>query len=345
MVYGKQRTPHLLYTMFRQYSQFYKPAETEQKPNEVVDVTGWSLGDLSPYQEGARDKALVESPEEIPYKFLVPKHKYLLKKSYTEKSSTVLYWQFWNEIIAYKVGRMLDIPIPPAFVGYYNKKDTEPFYGALIEWFYDYEGNDDIAKRGGDIISTSKYIEGYDTVKGGQHNFLTIKTICEDEKVDSWLELWTNIILLDAVIANTDRHQNNWQLVTYANNQQSYLSPAFDNGTSMGYKVRQKDIAKSMKNLVSYMNKGTHHMKFSLFDGNKAGHVELLQKIVYNFPETENYIKTTLSTDISSIAQSIRELCEFEIYDDRYRLTKERADFIINIIMFRYDWIRKEFKL
>lgn len=331
--------------MFKQHSQFYKLAETGQKPDEVVDVTGWSIGDLSPYQEGARDKSLVESPEKVAYKFLLPKHKYLLKKSYTEKTGTILYWQFWNEIISYKLGKILGIPVPPAFVGYYKKENAEPFYGALIEWFYDYEGNDDISIRGGDIISMPKYIEGYDTVKGRQHNFETIKQICEDYKIDGWLRTWTSILLFDAIIANTDRHQDNWQIVNYAQSEQFYLSPAFDNGTSMGYEVRQEHMERRLKNLVNYINKGTHHMKFSLSDQNKAGHVELLHKIVYNFPETESYIKAILSTDISEITQIIHKLCKFDIHDDRYRLTEDRANFIIKIITFRYNWIRKEFKL
>lgn len=331
--------------MFNQYSQFYKPKATEQKPNEVVDVTEWSIGDKNIYPEGAREKFDVESPKNIvsSYNFLISNHKYLFKRPYTEKSGTVLYDQFWTEIIAYKLGRILGIPVPPAFVGHY-KEDSELVYGALIEWFYDYKESKDIkdtSQNGGDIIS--RYIDNYDRKKGKQHNFKTIAEICAEYKIDGWLREWTNILLFDALIANRDRHQNNWEIIRYANDTQHYLSPAFDNGTSMGYNFRPEHMTKL--NLDNHVQNGTHHMKFALSDDKKAGFVELLKKIVYNFPETKAYIEAKLSVDISGIAQDICELCEFNIHDDKYRLTTERASFIIKIIMFRYNWLRKEFNL
>lgn len=329
--------------MFKKHSQFYKPGETEQKPNEMVDVTNWSIGELSIYPEGARAKFIVESPTgRVSNKFLIPKHKYIFKKPYTEKSGTILYEQYWNEIIAYKLGRIIGIPVPPAFASCVKKENSEPIYGALIEWFYDYE-NKDNSKRGGDIIN--KYIDNYDGVKGEQHNFETIVKISTENQVENWLREWVHILLFDTIIANQDRHQDNWQIIQYAGSGKNYLSPAFDNGTSMGYKTRPSHMEKNLRELEKYFLSGIHHMKFSLDDAKKAGHLELLKKIMYNFPKVEQYIKEKLEIDISTISQVISELCLFDIDDKRYSLSKERADFIIKLLCYRFNRLKEEFNI
>ena len=102
---------------------------------------------------------------------------------------------------------------------------------------------------------------------------------------------------------------------------------------------------KILDNLDAYIARGTHHMKWALADKKKIGHFELLKKLVDIFPEAENYIKEKLAIDISEISNDISQLTEFAIDDAKYRLTKERADFITKLIFFRYNKIRKMFGL
>jgi hypothetical protein len=326
--------------MFAKCSQFYKVKETEQLKDQVVDVSNWSIGsELVQYPEGARAKFEFESLEKIDYKFLIPSHKYLFKRSYSEQSGTILYEQFWNEIIAYKLGRILGIPVPPAFVASY-KDSSGSYYGALIEWFYDYESQRDISKRGGDLMV--KHIHNYERTKGTQHNFGTIKDIMEKNQVSDWLRYWTEMLLFDAIIANQDRHQDNWQIINYAGDSTSYLSPAFDNGSSMEYKVRSIHLkSKSSKfRLEAHIKKGMHHMKWSLHDEKKAGHIEILQKLMYTFPEAKEYLSNKLSIDISAISKDIKELVSFPI--EQYSLSEVRAQFIIDMLLFRFNFIKKE---
>lgn len=170
---------------------------------QIVDVSHWSIGDLTPYSEGARDKALLESPTQPPQSFIISSHKYLLKKTYSVKDTgSVLYEQYWNEIIAYKLGRVMGVKVPPAFVAYYEREGQEPFYGSLIEWFYAY-GRKDESQRGGEVIA--KYIQGYDSTKGELHNFQTLVEIFTNEQVENWLADLTEILTFDAIIGNTDR--------------------------------------------------------------------------------------------------------------------------------------------
>ena len=332
--------------MFTTHSQFYKPAATEQKANEVVNITDWSIGELSIYREGARDKSLLTSPEQTPYSFLISGHKYLLKRTYSvKKTGSVLYEQFWNEIIAYKLGRVLGIKVPPAFVAYYGREGQNPYYGSLIEWFYAYGGKDEV-KRGGEVII--KYIQGYDTTKGELHNFQSLVDIFTKEQVEGWLPDLTQMLLLDAIIGNTDRHQDNWQIIDYSEEKQRLLSPAFDNGTSLGYSIRYEQLDSWLSGdwqnkQAKLVRKGYHHMKWQVDDKEQASHFGLLEKMAAQIPECIPVIKGVLQRDVSLVFDEIRSLCRFEIVDEKYLLSDKRADFIIKMIEYRFNYAKNLF--
>ncbi len=322
------------------HSQFYKPDTNEQQTNQIVDVTQWSLGDLSPYAEGTRDKFLIYAPNQTAYPFLLPGHKYLLKKTYVEKSGTILFEQFWNEIIAYKLGRTLNIRVPPAFIACYKSDDIPLFYGCLIEWFYDYEGEEkDTSLRGGDIIT--RYIENYDEKKGEQHNFQTVTQIFEDEKVENWIEDWAEILLFDAIIGNTDRHHDNWQIIEYKAKEKKRCSPAFDNGTSLSYRIRNEHIDIRPQQLEKRVRHGYHHMRWQQGDLKQAHHFELLQNIISRFPEARGVYQRILNNILQPAYDDIMSLTKFALEDPRYQLSEKRAEFIIEQIKFRINYAKK----
>jgi hypothetical protein len=262
----------------------------------------------------------------------------LLKRTYAESSGTILYEQFWNEIIAYKLGRALNIPVPPAFVAYYQRAGFEPFYGCLIEWFYDYGTNDE-SLRGGHIIT--RYIEGYDTKKGEKHNFQSLEQIFAAEQVENWLHDLTKILLLDAIIGNTDRHQDNWQIINYSLEHKRLLSPAFDNGTSLGFKIRNEHLDGWLNKLPKMAKNGYHHMKWQIDDAAQANHFELLQLLIAKHPASKAIMAEVLAHDIAPAFEEIAALTKFDLLDARYALTSQRADFIIKFLDFRYNYAKK----
>lgn len=121
------------------------------------------------------------------------------------------------------------------------------------------------------------------------------------------------------------------------------LSPAFDNGTSMGYQILDENIDKQLSNIENYVNKGSHHIKWKQNDAKNAGHFELLEKMVETFPEIKDVIKSKLSIDISKLQDDISELQKFEISDERYKLSDKRADFIMKLIEYKFEKLKKMF--
>jgi len=332
-------------TPFQQYSRFYAADNMQQQPYEPVDISNWSFGgDFSPYADGTRAKFEVWCPniDEVEYSFLIPQHRYMYKRTFERRGKdgkVILFGeQFWVEIVAYHVGRVLGVEVPPAFVGCRTLPDGQLEYARLIEWYYGYSGmKAHLVDRGGDYMS--RVIHGYDRDKGAQHNFQSIRQVCEAEKVEGWLESWARMLCFDAIIGNTDRHQENWEVLHFVDDMsvRRVMSPAFDNGTAMGYQILNNKIAGKMQNLSAFIDKGYHHMKWRIEDEKHALHFELLEELLAAFPQCRKPLQAMLERDISRIDGIIEQLTKFDIRDARYRLSEERAEFMLALIHARYQ--------
>ena len=80
--------------------------------------------------------------------------------------------------------------------------------------------------------------------------------------INDGADMFIGILMLDAWIGNSDRHDHNLEIVE-ANNMQLYLSPVFDNGSSLG--ASEKQELRSKISIEQYNNE----YNFSCFeDGN-----------------------------------------------------------------------------
>lgn len=315
------------------------PTAYEQVPSKPIDVSAWLIPDdyEGVFPKGAREKQAILSPiGHIPG--IRPNYRYLFKKSFERHPE-----QCWIEVLAYRVGCLMGVDVPPTFIAI---KDGT--IGALIEWFYD-----DIKDikflsyhDGGDLIT--RKIKNFDRKTGEQHNFDTIKTILEhleSTKLQptivsfqtNWREHWAKVFTFDAMIGNTDRHQENWGLMFYEDTDDGLLikpSPAFDNGTSMGYEILERNYYKFAQGqaLERYVNKGTHHMKWALEDKKRLNHFEFIGRFLKLFPDTYETIAKCVKLDIIKLEQQFSKLLLFEC---PYPLTRAKADFTIKLIEYR----------
>ncbi|MEX2398299.1 MAG: hypothetical protein WD491_14775, partial [Balneolales bacterium] len=159
------------------------------------------------YPEGQREKLLLISPEKACPDFCVPQHRYLFKESFHRYKD-----QFWAEVLAYKVGCLMNKSVPPAFVAFNSETEV---CGALIEWFYTSKSK---YFSGGEVMT--RMIPGFDREKGRQHNFETVEVYSSALSKQGiiqtdWLQYWAKTFVFDALIGNTDRHQDNWGWLTH----------------------------------------------------------------------------------------------------------------------------------
>ncbi|MFI3199803.1 MAG: hypothetical protein QX196_15940 [Methylococcaceae bacterium] len=307
-----------------------------QPINEPVNISNWKKDDeFGIYPEGARDKTLLYSPALSRHEFLIPSHRYLYKYAFGRHPD-----QFWTEIIAYQVGCLLDVPVPPAFVAFDENDDS---CGALIEWFLNYpEQPEERFVPGGDIMVS--VIPGYDRKKGQQHNFAMVELYLGFfEGMAGWQSYWCDMLLFDAIIGNTDRHHDNWGLLWQASSERLKvrMAPVFDNGTSLGYEIleRNMDNFYTSGRMQSYINKGRHHIRYQLQDEYPAQHAELLVFLANKYPGIASRIKNKLNAfDMDRLRAITINFTKFRI---GIRLTEKRAEFVCHLIEARYLAINK----
>lgn len=316
----------------------------DQPVNQTIDIANWKGDDeFEIYPEGARDKSLLISPSQSGYDFLIPGHRYLFKHSF-QKGNRCHPDQYWAEIVAYRIGCMLDVPVPPAFVAYNSDNNV---CGALIEWFLNYPDQPEERRvPGGDIMVDM--IPGYDRKRGKEHNFVTIaRYLAVVDKNFSfkhnWLIFWCDMLLFDAIIGNTDRHQDNWELLwNQVLARHVRMSPVFDNGTSLGYEILESkmDDFYQPDKMAAYIRRGRHHLRWQSKDELQCRHVDLLLDLAVKFPGLKGRIREKLALFDPDRLRSIMENCRQ--YSVPVPLTQKRADFICHLVISRQRTIEAE---
>jgi hypothetical protein len=158
---------------FKKYNEQDITAEKKQNKDELVDITDWNVNDeILPYQEGKREKNIINCPEKPPFAFLIPKHAYLFKQS-----NKNFPWQCWMEIIAFRLGLLMQVPVPAVFI---SVDTNRTIIGALIEWFHNYPGEPrEEYVHGGDLFL--KLNPDYNRKKGTQHNLMELIQIINEQ--------------------------------------------------------------------------------------------------------------------------------------------------------------------
>ncbi len=150
----------------------------------------------------------------------------------------------------------------------------------------------------------------------------------------SW---WAETLAFDTLIGNTDRHSENWGFLIRwgADGRPSYeLAPAFDNGSSLGWIVRDEDLPRRLAPaaLQRFVDKGRHHYGWLSWDDQSARHVELARRLVL----AHGVARPTIAR-IAAVAESKVEavLRACEEFDFPVRFSDQRAAFVLGQIRAR----------
>ena len=303
----------------------------KQETNQVIDITAWNGNEeMKPYEEGAREKNIITCPAHAPFPFLIANHDYMFKQSNHRYPA-----QFWVEIIAYRLGCLMGVHVPPAFIGIDERREIA---GAVIEWFYSYPGEPgEEFIPGGDLFQ--KRNPDYERKKGKHHNLMDlIEIIKERDLSQNWQKEWAKIFCFDALIGNTDRHQDNWGILHDETG--DYFAPAFDNGTAMGHEITDNKLLDKLNCLEKYIlaPKATHHMKWRRHDDKRMGHIDFLKRLMDQYPQTIEHVHQCLKFSLQPFAQEVRELLDLSnaLPEPYVKLTSERANFIIKLTEYRH---------
>lgn len=302
----------------------------------VFDVAEWARDEeYEVYRVGSRPKELLVSPHESPSPVLKPSHRYLFKESSKNYPA-----QYWAEVIAHRIGQLAGVIVPPAFAARDSRTGR---VGTLIEWFYPYPETAGIRfVHGGDYLK--RLIPDFDFKTGRQHNLANVlrflRILQRRKGLQSPVAYWSRVFAFDALIGNTDRHQDNWGLVWAWRGSGSTVTfaPAFDNGTSLGHELleeRLEQIAGSDA-LDRYISRGTHHMRWQL-GGPKLGHFEMLERFVAKYPVARRGVREVAAIPVDSIAAELEAIATLA---DGTEFTRLRSHFVLNLTTRRHALLR-----
>ena len=307
----------------------------------AFDVAGWEVdAEFGVFPQGARAKDAVFAPTPSTSPVLVAGKRYLFKRSKRSYPD-----QFWGEVIAYRVGCLMGLEVPPAFAAFNSRTG---YSAALIEWFYR-DGAESFV-LGGDFMQMVH--EGFDRNKGTQHNLQDVELLMRllnrtKALTQNWRQWWAEALLFDALIGNSDRHQDNWGLIfdtagrAPPNMPPCRLAPLFDNGTSLGHERFPGLVAGwSDDRLDQYIAKGTHHIKWSLDPAVIIrGHEKLLRHVLDDWRAHINRDLLRQRVDFTSddLISCVADLVQLPVPE---RLTTERMRFACRLLVRRHALLK-----
>lgn len=159
--------------------------------SEWNEQSWWNTG-------GTRDKKIYLNPEDGEL--------YYFKQSF-KKGQRDYKHEFWSEIIASEIGELLGFDILP-----YHIAIRENVVGCISKSMINQESEE--------LIEGGKYLQAFDnTFKPeniklrNQYNFELILNALVSFKKEKHLKELVETIVFDALIGNSDRHQENWAII------------------------------------------------------------------------------------------------------------------------------------
>ena len=252
---------------------------------EYIDISGWESKVSS--TRGTRDKKVVFSPEDGSVYFM----KFPMVRDGRDYSM-----ETWSEIIAYEIGIVLgfhvlkyDFAVRDGRPGCISRSMVEGDCSSLVE---------------GDSI-LSAFDPTYDPNDKEMYNKYTFSFVMDaldKQGMGEWKKEFVRMLLFDAVIGNSDRHQGNWGFVRQTTTGQTQerrifrrkpkectsvkntFTPIYDSGCCLGREFSEEQILQRLQDrnkMMSYINKGLAELRTDEKPDKKVSHFELLEHIIH----------------------------------------------------------------
>jgi hypothetical protein len=188
--------------------------------DEWNEQSWWNTG-------GTRDKKIYLNPEDG--------ERYYFKQSYRVGKMDYKY-EFWSEIIAFEVGTFLGFNILPYHIA--NRKGV---IGCISKsMITDKE----------ELVEGGKYLQAFDqkfnpedTRSRNLYNFKLIIEALDFFDLNKFTSQIIDMIVFDALIGNSDRHQENWAMITSQTELSKAIQNFDDENADLSFISRLKTVA------------------------------------------------------------------------------------------------------
>lgn len=169
--------------------------------------------------------------------------------------------------------------------------------------------------------------------------FCTITNIKQflDEFNPKLFKSFLGIMVFDALVGETDRHEENWGLLKTGN--QYELSPLYDSGCNLLREFKNPDIANKYYDGIKDFDKYIERSKTLIYkeNGEKYRHMELIKQLYNDYPEIigKELINLEKLTDkkIKKILNKIpKKFLEKKHKEYIYKYIIKRRDMLLSIL-------------
>ena len=254
--------------------------------------------------------------------------------------------QIWSELLgSFIAGDMLGWDVQHAALGI---REGKP--GNLLRYIYQPSQGEHII----DGWQLCKEIDPeFDVDKGQRHTFpLLLQTHTgvigpkHDIERSAFMEFWSRAFALDTLISNTDRHAENWAIITCPTGNR--MAALFDNGSSMGCGHETKgldgDFDENGRLRAAKMEKfkrsGTHHARLDKPGKQRASYESLCRKLLSCFPEGRAIFEQVACIDVGAVRTLTHEIVDRVKLPEPYAMTGRRAEHICAILQMGMERIR-----
>jgi hypothetical protein len=169
---------------------------------KFIDASDWVY--LSWYSSGGtRAKRVLLSPDGAEY-FFKRSEKKPAKDGKPEKYYK---YEFWSEIIAYQIGKLLGLDILRYDVAIHNEE-----IGCISPMMIKSD-KEQLLEIGRYMTSLNPDFLPEDTKTRTEYSFELLENTLKQFKLDVYLPQIFDTLLFDCIIGNTDRHQENWAFI------------------------------------------------------------------------------------------------------------------------------------
>lgn len=330
--------------------QFYVQPNAMELPtylaqDKVIDITNWNFSSDflqgTRHPKGLQDKHILINPQD--------NKKYFFKDTWRKRENNYqeeIKHQFWCEYIATKIGESMGLNVPKCYIAISESDQTDFAVGVLSEWYLR-PSEQEIS--GKDILSgkIEGYIEAYLGDSQNNNELYTLENIlkCTKDIDSNHLEFWFKLFLYDALIGNTDRHDENWGIIQTSS--ETRLTPIYDNGVSLGWREPEKSLISF--NFDKFFNGFRYKIRLSEDSTNKtyARPQELIEyflSLTVDIREVGyNFLCNYKQEELSRILENIDKKLNIRVAEE-YKLSKQRAEFIYSFVEHRYKILIKLIK-
>ena len=324
------------------YKLFHRKPEVDDYSASFVDVTTWQ--EAQQYQTGGtREKRWLIHPTNYSYYFF----KISIKKEVMDYPS-----EFWMEIIASKIGRLLGLEMLD-----YNIAKRNNMIGCISKNM--------VNKEGYALTELMYFLMGFQSTYNPESNQdkFTIQFVYDALKhygLEKFMPKYIETLLFDCIIGNQDRHQENWGIITPTKTSQEIKSkqdkniswkeakvaPIYDSGSSLGREQNEDKIIQMLrdKNMMeAYINR--YKPEVRLVEGKKIRYDELVQHLLadehYNTLTRriiDKFVNAYDKDQITYIVNHIDDNLPNEY--NAFKLTTARKEFVINLMTQRLNKLK-----